>query len=150
MSAEDRALVLSVFRERGRVDALDLRGRAAGMDGTAIIAEEEKIPVWDAEKDYTGWVVGAPVAYGGNIFGLLIPHHAAHYPGANPANSPAMWSVKHTKDAARAKEYLAPSGVSGLYMADECCMFGGVVYRSLRDDNAYSPEEYADWWEVVQ
>lgn len=149
MSMENRNFVLSVFRENGRLDALDLRGRAASMDGTAIISEEAKIPAWDVAKDYTGWAVGAPVAYDGNIFGLLIPHHAAHYPDANPANSPAMWSVKHTKDPERAKVYLAPNGTSGLYMADECCVQGGVVYRSRHDDNPYSPEDYPDWWEVV-
>ena len=39
-----KELVLSVMRAQGKADALDLRTRAATMDGTAIIAEEEKAP----------------------------------------------------------------------------------------------------------
>lgn len=49
------------MKAQGKADALDLRGRAAGMDGTGIIAEERKAPAFDGTKDYTGWPVGAPV-----------------------------------------------------------------------------------------
>lgn len=150
MSQQNKNMVLEMFRENGRRDALDLRARAAGMDGTAIIAEEQKIPAWDGTKDYSGWTAGAPVAYNGNVFGLLQPHNAAHYPDANPENTPALWSVKHTKDAAKAKPWLASSGTSGLYMLDECCTYGGSVWRCVHDDNPYSPADYAQWWEEVK
>lgn len=149
MSRENRDFVLSVFAENGRRDALDLRSRAKDMDGTAIIAEETKIPAWSGEKDYSAWTVGAPVHYNGNVFGLLQPHNAAHYPDANPDNTPALWSVKHTKDAAKAKPWLAPNGTSGLYMIDECCTFDGKVWRCVQDNNPYSPAEYAQWWREV-
>lgn len=149
MSAENKSFVLSVFRENGKRDALDLRYRAKDMDDTAIIAEEQKIPHWDAQRDYSDFPVGAPVVYNGNIFGLLQPHNAAHYYGANPENSPALWSVKHTKDAAHAKSWLAPSGTSGLYMTDECCVCDGRTWRSNHDNNPYSPTEYAAWWDEV-
>lgn len=149
MSMESRAIVLSVFRANGRADALDLRGRAADMDGTAIIAEETKIPAWDGSRDYSLWPVGAPVMYNGNVFGLLQPHNAAYYPDANPENTSALWGVKHTKDPAKAKPWLAPLGTSGMYMAGECCVYDGTVYRSTADNNPYSPADYAEWWEVV-
>lgn len=149
MSIENREFVLSVFRENGRRDALDLRNRAKDMDGTAIIAEEQKIPVWDGTKDYSAYPIGAPVAFNGNVFGLLQPHNAAHYPDANPENSPALWSVKHTKDPAKAKPWLASNGTSGLYMLDECCTFDGRTWRCTHDNNPYSPAEYAQWWEEV-
>lgn len=144
----NKEFVLTVFRENGRADALSLRSRAADMDGTAIIAEEQKIPAWDPQKDYSGWPVGAPVAHGGNVFGLLQPHNASYYM-AVPADLPALWSPKHTKDPAKAKPYLPPNGTSGLYNTDECCLFEGAVKRSLRDNNPYSPGDYPDWWEDV-
>lgn len=50
----NREFVLQILRDLGRADALSLRSRAAGMDGTGIIAEEHKIPAWDAGRDYTG------------------------------------------------------------------------------------------------
>ncbi len=149
MSQANKDLILSVMRSNGRADALDLRSRAPSMDGTAIIAEEHKIPLWSAEKDYSGWAAGAPVRYDGQVYALIQPHNAAYYPGSTPENSPALWSIRHTKDPARAKPWAAPQGTSGLYMADECCVWDGAVYRCVWDDNPYSPGDYPDWWELV-
>lgn len=149
MSNASKDLILSVMRANGTADALDLRRRAADMDGTAIIAEEQKIPVWRADRDYSAWSAGSPVFHAGNVFGLIQPHNAAHYSG-DPTTLPALWSPKHTKDPKRAKPYLSPNGTSGLYMLDECCLSGGGVFRSLKDDNPYSPADYAAWWEKVE
>lgn len=149
MSQQNKDMILAMFRENGKRDALDLRIRAKDMDGTAIIAEEQKIPVWDSTKDYSAFPVGSPVAFNGNVFGLLQPHNAAHYPDANPENTPAIWSVKHTKDAAKAKPWLASHGTSGMYMLDECCIAVGKVWRSNHDNNPYSPTDYAEWWDEV-
>ena len=150
MSVSNRELILSVMRANGRADALDLRSRAPSMDGTAIIAEEHKVPAWSADKDYTAWAAGAPVRYDGQVYALLQPHNAAYYPGSTPANTPALWSFRHTKDAKKAKPWAASQGTSGMYMADECCLWDGMVYRCTRDDNPYSPGDYPDWWEIVE
>ena len=142
---------LAEERERGRIDALSLRARAADMDGTGVVAEERKAPVFDPEKDYSGWPAGAPVRELADgeyqVFRLLQPHNAAHYPGSTPVNTPALWSICHTKDPLLAKPYLPPNGTSGLYMKDECCVEGGHVWRSLVDDNAYAPSAYPANWE---
>lgn len=152
MNSQD--MILSVMRAQGKVDALDLRGRAATMDGTAIIAEEVKAPDFNPKKDYSGWPVGAPVRDGEQVFKLLQPHDASHYPGTRPATAPALWSVMHTTDPARAKPWLAPNGTSGLYAAGEVCTDPDAedpttIYRSKVDDNAYSPSAYAQNWETV-
>lgn len=149
MSSANRELILSVMRSNGRADALDLRSRAPSMDGTAIIAEEHKIPAWSAKRDYSAWSIGAPVRYDGQVYALLQSHNAVNYPDSTPENAPALWSIRHTKDAAKAKPWTAPAGTSGLYMADECCLWDGVVYRCTQDDNPYSPEDYPDWWEIA-
>lgn len=144
--------------ERGRRDALDLRSRSVDMDGTAIIAEESKIPVFDPEKDYTEWPVGSPVRepvegeY--QVYGLLQPYNASHYPGSTPSNTPAIWSIKHTTDPAKAKAYMPPNGTSGMYMKDEVCTDPNmsdptVVYRSRVDNGVYAPSEYIQNWEEV-
>ena len=58
--------------------------------------------------------------------------------------------VYHTKDPAKAKPYVAPYGTSGLYDKDEVCLWtDGIVYKSLVDNNAYSPADYAANWEKV-
>lgn len=152
-------LILNLILEQGKADALNLRSRAANMDGTAIIAEEEKIPMFDPNKDYSLWAVGSPVydiVEGEHqIFTLLIPHNAAYYPDVRPNNNRTLWSIAHTKDPAKARAFIAPSGISGIYMKDEVCTDPLSsdpcrVYRSLVDENAYSPSEYPSNWEAVE
>ena len=143
-------LVLSVMRDRGKADALGLRGRAGELDGTGVIAEEEKIPAFDPGKDYSSWPVGSPVYEIVNgdrqVYKLLQPHNAANYPGSTPSNTPALWSICHTKDPKKAKPYLAPNGTSGMYMTGECCTEGGHVWKSTMDNNVWSPSDYPQGW----
>ena len=61
----NQELILGVMRAQGKADALDLRARAPELDGTAIIAEEAKVPQFDGTKDYSGWAIGSPVLGGG-------------------------------------------------------------------------------------
>lgn len=145
----NKEFVLAMIKEQGRANALDLRNRAADMTGTAIIAEESKIPLYDNTKDYTGWSVGSPCIFDGQVYGLLQPYNAANYPDTNPANLPALWRVIHTTDPLKAKPYIKPTSTSDMYLKGECMIYtDGVVYRSLRD-TVYSPEEYAADWEAV-
>ena len=146
MTSQD--VILGLMRARGRADALDLRARAGDLDGTALIAEEEKIPSWDPERDYSNWPAGAPVADEGQVWVLIIPHNAAHYAG-RPASLRALWGLAHTKDPARAKPYVAPLGTSGLYMEGECCVDGGAVYLCRENNTAYSPAELPSAWQLV-
>lgn len=144
--------VLARERDRGRLDALDLQERSLSMTGTEIIAEESKVPAFDPTKDYTKWATGSPVADEGQVWLLLIPHNAAHYTG-RPADNRALWGLAHTKDTAKAKAWVAPYGISGLYMIDECCTYpvDGVnhVFRNKHDNNEYPPMtlNVEDRWE---
>lgn len=148
----DKTTALNAMKLQGRADALDLRNRAADMDSTAIIAEEEKIPQFDPNKDYFSWKVGSPVyeIIDGErqIFTLLQPYNAANYSGT-PSTRPALWSIRHTKDPKKAKPWLAPNGTSGLYMKDECCTENGKTWSSAQDNNAFSPSAYPLYWNEV-
>ena len=141
--------ILAMMRDLGRADALSLRSRANDLDGTALIAEEAKVPPFDPGKDYSAWLVGAPVEDGGQVYRLLQPHNAAHYPDSRPATTPALWSITHTKDPARAKPYLAPNGTSGLYMTGEVAVEASHLWRSKKDDNPHLPGATGtkSWWE---
>lgn len=145
----NKEFVLNLMREQGKREALDLRGRSANMTGTAIIAEESKIPLYDNSKDYTSWPVGSPCVYEGQVYGLLQPYNAAHYPDTDPANLPSLWRVIHTTNPDKAKPFVKPTSTSDMYLKDECMLYtDNVVYRALRD-TPYSPEEYSADWEVV-
>ena len=147
--------ILALMKEKGKADALDLRSRAKDLDGTALIAEESKIPQFDPTKDYSTWSVGSPVyeIVDGErqVFTLITPHNASYYPGSTPSNTRALWSLKHTKDAAKAKPWVAPLGTSGMYDTGEVCTYNGHVWRSKKDGNPYEPGAVGtdDWWEDV-
>lgn len=132
-----------IMYEAGKADALELANRAPELDGTAIIAEEQKIPAWNPKADYTGQPRGIPVADEGQVWLLLMPHRAADYVG-RPATLRALWGLAHTKDPAKAKPWVASYGISGLYMLDECCTYTHTngtthVFRNKHDKNEYPP-----------
>ena len=128
--------------------ANELRKRAPEMTGTEIIAEEEYIPRWNGEKDYSSLSAGTPVEYDGQIYLLIQPHNAKNYPYA-PNELLALWRVAHTKDPKKAKPFVKPTGTSDMYLKDECAFWeDGKTYKALRD-TVYSPKEHsADWEEI--
>ena len=145
--------ILSTMYERGRADALGLAGRASEMDGTAIIAEEEKVPLFVWGTDYSGCPAGAPIAEiiegERQIFTMIVPVNTSHYPGITPNTKRSLYSLRHTKDPAKAKAFVEPYGTSGMYELDECCTEGGYVWRNLYEDNIFPPSALPDRWENV-
>lgn len=147
----DKSTLLQKMFEKGFEDASRLQEKAAKKEitETEIIANETMIPIYDVMKDYTAWPVGSPVVDENQVWLLLQPHNASHY-NSKPADLRALWGLAHTKIASQAKAYVAPYGTSGLYMLDECCVWTDEkVYRSLIDNNAYTPADYPAGWEEV-
>lgn len=145
--------ILATIEEKGTADALELRAEAAAgtVTDTEIIDREDAVPEWDAGRDYTGCPVGTPVTYGGQVYGLNIPHNAAHYPNDNPGNNRTLWGLKHTTNPYKAKPYVQSEGTSGMYMTGECCTDPEAedptqVYIANRDNVDRPPHEYADYW----
>lgn len=87
---------MTKMKEKGADDALNLRGRASTMDGTAIIAEESKVPDFDAQKDYSACPAGTPVADEGQVWKLIEPYNAANYSG-RPSTLRAVGAVSHDR-----------------------------------------------------
>lgn len=141
MTSKER--VLERERNRGRLAALELQGRAPSMTGTELIAEEDKVPAFDPKKDYSSWAIGLPVADDGQVWILIQPYNAAAHP-QKPAELRAHWGLAHTKDPAKAKPWVASYGISGLYMVDECATYphtnGTIhVFRNKYDNNEFPP-----------
>lgn len=147
MTAKER--VLNRERMRGREAALALAARASEMTGRELIEEEGDIPAWSESAVYTSAHIGFPVRDNEQVFTILQPHTPAHNPGVRPADLPAIYSIQHTTDPDKAKPYLAPHGTSGLYAEGEVCTNAGKVWRSLQDNNPYSPGTQ-DFWEEVE
>lgn len=135
--------------DEGRRQALALREEGPGLTGTQIIARERDVPDFDPGKDYTSWPRGSAVADDGQVWRLEIPHNASHYPGTRPSSNRACWGLAHTTDPGKAKPWVAPYGISGLYMEGECCTWEGHVWRNLYDRNEFPPMtlNVEDRWE---
>jgi len=137
-----------VGKQQGKADAMELAARAPGMDATAIIAEEEKVPLFVWGTDYSCCDAGTPIAEiidgEKQIFTMLTPVNTAAYPGITPNKERSLFSLCHTKDPAKAKPWVASQGISGLYQMEECCTYpfsdGTIhVFRNLVKDNQYPP-----------
>lgn len=146
-----KEIVINTHRNMGRADALALREKAVAgsLTDTQIIDSEEAVPAWSEKRDYTNAAAGTPVTHDGQVYGLLQPHNAAHYPSTTPATLPALWRVKHTTNPAKAKPWVQPTSTSDMYLVGECMIWtDGAVMRATRD-TTYSPDEYAADWETV-
>ena len=140
---------MTKMKEKGADDTLNLRGRASTMDGTAIIAEESKVPDFDAAKDYSACPVGTPVADEGQVWKLIQPYNAANYSG-RPSTLRALWGLCHTTDPAKAKPWVDAHGTSGMYMKNECYKAAdGKVYRCKQDNCVHDADALPSAWEEV-
>lgn len=146
---DSKAYVLDVMRSTGESKARALRESANAMTGTEIIAQEDYVPDWREDGDYTAAPIGTPVQHAGQVYTLLQPHSASHYPGTSPAALAALWRVKHTTDPEKAKPWVKPTSTSDMYLVDECMIWtDGLVYR-CKSDTVYSPAEYAPAWALA-
>lgn len=129
--------------------ALHLKTQGESMSGTEIIDQEIFIPEW-RPADYQ--TVGAPVCYEGQVYKVLQAHDSTANPDWTPAATPALWSVCHTTDPAKAKPWAEPQGTSGMYQLGECYIADdGTIYRQIYDgDNVYNAEALPERWEAVE
>lgn len=139
-----------IFRAAGRAAALQLRAEAANLTGTEIIDREHDVPEFNPQRDYSAWPVGSPVADGGQVWTLIQPHNAAHYPGGRPSTLRALWGLAHTKDPEKAKPWVDAYGTSGMYMQGECYVDdAGVVWRCKQDNVVHPASAFPNSWEAV-
>lgn len=119
------------------------------MSGTEIIDQELFVPEWKPANYQT---VGAPVRYEGQVYKVLQVHDSTSNPDWTPDTQPALWSVCHTTDPAKAKPWLEPQGTSGMYYKGECYRADdGIVYRQIYDGgNVYDAAATPDRWETVE
>lgn len=151
MTSKER--VLQRERDRGRAAALDLASRAPNMDGTAIIAEQSHVPMFKWGTDYSMCKSGSPIGeiVDGElqIFTMITPVNTAYYPGISPNTERSLFSLCHTTDPKKAKGFISPLGISGLYALNECCTENGGVYRNLWDKNEFPPSALPERWEYL-
>lgn len=137
------------IRILAKENALHLKTQGESMSGTEIIDREIFIPEWKPANYQT---VGTPIRYEGQVYKVLQAHDSTANPDWAPASQPALWSICHTADPAKAKPWAEPQGTSGIYQLGECYIADdGTIYRQIYDgDNVYDAAAMPDRWEAVE
>ena len=137
------------MRILAKENALQLKTQGGSMSGTEIIDREIFVPEWKPGNYST---IGAPVSYEGQVYKVLQAHNSTANPDWTPSATPALWSICHTTDPAKAKPWMEPQGTSGMYQLGECYLADdGIIYRQTYDgDNVYDAAALPDRWQAVE
>lgn len=147
-------IYISAMREKGMADAADLQVRAASMDGTALYAEEDKIPDFVAAKaaknmlersagQENGFVCRSSA---GRVVRLIQAYDSETYI-QEPEELPAQWRFVWSTDPVKALPFIELA--TSPYMTGDCCTEGGKTWRSTIDTNTWAPSAYPQGWEEV-
>ena len=141
-------LYLEAMRAKGLADAADLQARSSAMDGTALYAEEEKIPDFQAAKAVKN-MLERPVGFlcrstAGRVVKLVQVYDSAIYTG-EPEELPAQWGFYWSTDPKKALPFVALA--TSPYATGDCCTEDGHVWRSTIDTNTWAPSAYPQGWE---
>ena len=146
----DTQLYIDAMHAKGVADAKDLQSRSKDMDGTALYAEEEKIPSFVAACAKMN-MLERPVGFickssAGRVVKLLQVYDSTVY-AQEPEELPAQWGFKWSTDPSKALPFIALS--TSPYMVGDCCMEGGKTWRSKIDNNVHAPSAYPAGWQDV-
>lgn len=150
----DNTIYTDAMRDKGAADAADFQTRSASMTGTEMYAEEEKIPDFQAAKELKnmlerkagqndGFVCRSTA---GRVVRLIQTYDSDIYT-QEPEDLPAQWRFVWSTDPAKALPFIAMS--TSPYGKGECCTEGDKIYRSIIDNNVWSPSAYPQGWQEV-
>ena len=143
----DNNILTAAAYNYGREKALELRAEAPELTDTEIIDQELFIPTWHEGVQ----VLNAPLQYEGQVYRVLQAHDSTGNPSWTPATQPALFSICHTKNPKKAKPWMAPQGISGMYELGDCYIDNeGIIWRQIYDgDNVYDAATLPERWEEV-
>lgn len=143
----NREFVLDALRGIGKDRALAVQRDAPEMDGDGLYGVSGYIPAFDPARQYLNEKAGYVCrTAAGRVVRLLQPYDSGVYP-QHPEELPAQWGFVWPKDPAYALPFVPLS--TSPYMQGDCCTENGRVWRSTRDNNVFSPEEYPEGWQDV-
>lgn len=141
-------LYTGAMYDRGLADAADLQERSGSMDGTALYAEEEKIPDFAAAAQVKN-MLERPVGFvcrstAGRVVKLLQVYDSSIYT-QEPEELAAQWGFVWSKDPRKALPFIQLA--TSTYATGECCTAAGHVWRSKQDGVNWSPETNPEFWD---
>lgn len=146
-----RERVLARERERGKQDAQALQSGAATMTGTQLYAAKDRIPTFAAacaRKNMSERAAGFVCrSTAGRVVRLLQGYDSSIYQ-QEPEELPAQWGYVWSTDPAEALPFAALS--TAPYMTGDCCEHDGQIWRSVIDNNVWSPADYPAGWAICE
>lgn len=120
--------------------------------------EKQKENILNQYKPYevgTFYNANDKFVYNGKVYEVIQAHRsqADWLPESTPALYKEYLSVEiKNEDGSTTEvvtEFKQPTGAHDTYKKGDKVLFNGKIYKSLIDNNAYSPADYAQGWEVV-
>lgn len=138
------------FEQAGAVLKKYFGGVAAQMETThdpsKINEDVAVVAVWKPDAVYSRYAVTVDPEDGWPYFALH-DHRAADYGNKPPRNDTALWRICHGTSAETARPFLADA--ANLYYKGHFCTFDGGVWEYIADTpSAYSPADYAAYWQA--
>lgn len=140
-------LYTSAMYAKGLADAADLQERSATMDGTALYAEEDKIPDFQSARQAknmlqreAGFICRSTV---GRIMKLIQPYDSDIYT-QEPEELAAQWAPYWSKDPLKALPFIVLS--TAPYMTGDCCTDVGRVWQAKQDNVVWAPSTNPEFW----
>ena len=145
----DKQHLIEGMYQYGRSQALALREEAPQLTDTQVIDRESFIPEWKPGVQVLNAVVQRSSI--NQVYRVLQAHDSTATPEWTPETQPALFSVCHTTDAAKAKPWAEPQGTSGMYYKDECYIDErGQVWRQVFEGgNVYDAAAMPDYWQAI-
>lgn len=145
--------VIDAMRERGRELALGVQKEASTLTWTELNDKDDYIPLFTESikvKNMLNREVGFVCrSSAGRVVKLLQVYDSDIYTN-EPEELPAQWGFVWSQDPEKAKAFIALS--TSPYNKGDCCINinDNYIYKSLIDNNVFSPTDYPAGWEKVE
>lgn len=127
-----------------------VKEQAVNLSDTRVVALERFISEWTPGVQQKDSLVRRSSV--NQVYRVLQAHDSTGNPTWTPEECPALFSVCHTTDPAKAKPWVEPFGTSGMYKLNECYLdeSDGSVYRqTFPGDNVYNAKALPERWKKV-
>ena len=143
----ENTLYKDAMYAKGLADAADLQSRAPEMDGTALYAEEDKIPDFQAARQAKNMLQRAAGficrSSAGRVMKLIQPYDSDIYT-QEPEELQAQWAPYWSKDPLKALPFIALA--TAPWMTGDCCTDAGHVWQAKQDNVVWAPSTNPEFW----
>lgn len=116
----------------------------------AMLTDEQAASVpalYSAWETGTAYNAGDRRTYGGVLYKCLQAHTSQD--DWTPDVAVSLWATVLIPDPDVIPDWVQPDSTNA-YMKGDKVRYNGVVYRSLIDNNVWSPDAYPAGWEIVE